>query len=114
MRKTSPCRPRHWFWDREKSGGIFIEHGVHFFDLFEWWLGPGKVLAAQQVQRPGSALIEHVSCTVLYRDSALVQFYHGFHQPTRGSPGMEAGFRDGQYLDARMGADRNARRSPGR
>ena len=22
----------HWFWDQEKSGGIFIEHGVHFFD----------------------------------------------------------------------------------
>ena len=25
--------PEHWFWDREKSGGIFVEHGVHFFDL---------------------------------------------------------------------------------
>ena len=25
----------HWFWDRSKSGGIFVEHGVHFFDLFE-------------------------------------------------------------------------------
>ena len=32
----------HWFWDREKSGGIFIEHGVHFFDLFEGWLGRGR------------------------------------------------------------------------
>ena len=31
----------HWFWDRAKSGGIFIEHGVHFFDLFAGWLGPG-------------------------------------------------------------------------
>jgi predicted dehydrogenase len=26
--------PDHWFWDRDKSGGIFIEHGVHFFDMF--------------------------------------------------------------------------------
>ena len=25
---------QHWFWDEEKSGGIFIEHGVHFFDMF--------------------------------------------------------------------------------
>jgi len=24
----------HWFWDRSKSGGIFVEHGVHFFDLY--------------------------------------------------------------------------------
>ena len=23
----------HWFWDPSRSGGIFIEHGVHFFDL---------------------------------------------------------------------------------
>ena len=28
----------HWFWDEEKSGGIFIEHGVHFFDMFSGWL----------------------------------------------------------------------------
>ena len=23
----------HWFWKEELSGGIFIEHGVHFFDI---------------------------------------------------------------------------------
>ena len=22
----------HWFWDDTVSGGIFVEHGVHFFD----------------------------------------------------------------------------------
>jgi len=81
--KDEPLPPGHWFWDREKSGGIFIEHGVHFFDLFEWWFGPGKVLAAQQAARPGSGLIEHVAATVLYRESALVHFYHGFHQLSR-------------------------------
>ena len=46
--------PEHWFWDRSKSGGIFIEHGVHFFDLFAGWLGPGTVAAAQIGIRPGS------------------------------------------------------------
>ncbi|MDQ3622295.1 MAG: Gfo/Idh/MocA family oxidoreductase, partial [Verrucomicrobiota bacterium] len=82
--KDEPLPPEHWFWDREKSGGIFIEHGVHFFDLFEWWFGPGKVLAAQQASRPETSIIEHVNCTVLYRDSAFANFYHGFHQPARG------------------------------
>ena len=24
--------PDHWFWDEATSGGIFVEHGVHFFD----------------------------------------------------------------------------------
>jgi predicted dehydrogenase len=73
----------HWFWDRSKSGGIFIEHGVHFFDLFAGWLGKGRVEAAQAGVRPGTAMEEHVSCTLRYGETALVDFYHGFHQTGR-------------------------------
>jgi predicted dehydrogenase len=29
----------HWFWNRELSGGIFIEHGVHFFEVGRHWFG---------------------------------------------------------------------------
>ena len=72
----------HWFWDRAVSGGIFIEHGVHFFDLFAGWLGAGKVEAAQVGVRPGTAIEEHVHATVRY-GPALVNFYHGFHQAGR-------------------------------
>jgi predicted dehydrogenase len=75
--------PQHWFWDRSKSGGIFIEHGVHFFDLFARWLGPGQVVAAQRSVRPGTAIEEQVQCTVRYGSGTLVNFYHGFHQPGR-------------------------------
>ena len=73
----------HWFWDRSKSGGIFVEHGVHFFDLFAGWLGGGRLEAAQVGVRPGTAIEEHVHCTVRYGDAALVNFYHGFHQAGR-------------------------------
>ena len=73
----------HWFWDRGKSGGIFVEHGVHFFDLFAGWLGPGRVEAAQVGVRPGTAIEEHVHATVRYGDATLVNFYHGFHQAGR-------------------------------
>jgi predicted dehydrogenase len=73
----------HWFWDRGKSGGIFVEHGVHFFDLFEGWLGPGRVVAAEAGVRPGTGIEEHVHCTARYGDVALVDFYHGFHQAGR-------------------------------
>ncbi len=73
----------HWFWDRSKSGGIFVEHGVHFFDLFAGWLGPGRVEAAQVGVRPGTAIEEHVNCTVRYGAGGLVNFYHGFHQAGR-------------------------------
>lgn len=73
----------HWFWDRAKSGGIFIEHGVHFFDLFECWLGPGRIVAAQQAVRPGTDFREQVQCAVRYNGDVLVNMYHGFHQPSR-------------------------------
>lgn len=32
--------PEHWFWDSTRSGGILVEHGVHFFDLALRLLGP--------------------------------------------------------------------------
>ena len=73
----------HWFWDREKSGGIFIEHGVHFFDLFEGWLGPGEVEAAQVVRRPGEPIEEQAQCSARYGESVLVNFHHGFCQVGR-------------------------------
>ena len=74
--------PDHWFWDESKSGGIFIEHAVHFFDLFTGWLGEGKLLGAWQLPRPGlqTKLIDRVQATVLYA-GGLVNFYHGFDQP---------------------------------
>jgi predicted dehydrogenase len=71
----------HWFWNDQKSGGIFIEHGVHFFDMFSGWFGEGKVLAAQKIYRPGFPDIwDRYHATVLYANG-LVNFYHGFDQP---------------------------------
>jgi predicted dehydrogenase len=83
--KDEPLGPGHWFWDPAQSGGIFIEHGVHFFDLFMMWLGPGEILTAQQITRPGSRppFVEQVYCTARYGEKALVNFYHGFHQASR-------------------------------
>lgn len=81
--KDEPLVPSHWFWDPARSGGIFIEHAVHFFDLFDWWLGQGRVVAAQALKRPGTGLVEHVNCTTLHGDQVIVNFYHGFHQATR-------------------------------
>ena len=74
--------PEHWFWDPEKSGGIFIEHGVHFFDMFEGWLGAGRLISSFQIQRPDVAapVIDRVQATVMYPPGP-VNFYHGFNQP---------------------------------
>jgi predicted dehydrogenase len=74
--------PEHWFWDEEKSGGIFIEHAVHFFDLFAGWLGKGEIIHAAQWQRPGTErrINDRVQATVNY-PLGPVTFYHGFDQP---------------------------------
>jgi len=66
--------PGHWFWDKEASGGIFVEHGVHFFDLYRYWLGPGEVTSANTLTRKGagqalrqaSGQEDRVQCTVVH------------------------------------------------
>jgi predicted dehydrogenase len=75
-------KPDHWFWDEAKSGGIFVEHAVHFFDLFSGWLGKGEIIHAAQWRRPGSGrtIIDRVQCTINYAPGP-VTFYHGFDQP---------------------------------
>jgi predicted dehydrogenase len=92
--------PTHWFWNREISGGIFVEHGVHFFDLVSYWLGEGHVVAAARSLREPSAadgaVEEQVLCTCRYprpavagnavcarHSGVLFHFEHGFHQPSR-------------------------------
>jgi predicted dehydrogenase len=71
----------HWFWDDKKSGGIFIEHGVHFFDMFSGWLGKGEVIHAASLHSLGDQgnTTDRVQAVVLYKN-ALVNFYHGFNQ----------------------------------
>lgn len=67
----------HWFWDIRKSGGIHIEHGVHFFDLASHWLGvPGQGADGCLVFRGGKnteamAMVEFSSGTV-------ARFAHAF------------------------------------
>jgi predicted dehydrogenase len=79
--KDQPLGPDHWFWDPSRSGGIFVEHGVHFFDLLEWFLGPGEVESAQSARRPGTRVVDQVQCSVRYGSQTLINFYHGFIRP---------------------------------
>lgn len=74
--------PSHWFWDKEQSGGIFIEHGVHFFDMFSGWFGPGRLVHSMEFEREDTDIevVDRVQAIVLYKNSP-VNFYHGFNQP---------------------------------
>ena len=72
---------QHWFWDESMSGGIFIEHAVHFFDMFSGWLGDGQVISALKLNRTGHPGVwDKYQSTVQY-GNGWVNFYHGFDQP---------------------------------
>jgi predicted dehydrogenase len=80
--EDSRLPPDHWFWDRAVSGGIFVEHGVHFFDLFAHWLGPGEVVWAHTATRDRTDLQDRAVCTLRHAGGAVATHYHGFDQIT--------------------------------
>jgi predicted dehydrogenase len=76
--------PDHWFWDRARSGGILVEHGVHFFDIY------GRLVDAPPVEargmltmRPGTDQEDKVLADVRYANGALGSYYHAFDKPSR-------------------------------
>lgn len=91
--------PDHWFWDESVSGGIFVEHGVHFFDLAGWHIArlPRRVVAlaterksehpagdeADKGNRTRSdidtgTVSDTVQAVVEYDGGATGSFYHSF------------------------------------
>lgn len=44
LENAAPKPPKgHWFWDMQQSGGIHLEHGVHFFDAALWLLNKSPI-----------------------------------------------------------------------
>ncbi|GMO00539.1 Gfo/Idh/MocA family oxidoreductase [Parageobacillus thermoglucosidasius] len=88
----------HWFWNRNQSGGIFIEHGVHFFEVGRHWFGEPEDVrgfaiteASGEQSRVWASVIHrsgtHVQETQLPKKESAsnsldeyvpVQYYHGF------------------------------------
>src|SRR3954469_4410201 len=72
-------RDDHWFWDEERSGGIFVEHGVHFFDAAAMLLGrPVTSVQATSVRRHGAGPVDLVSATVQHGADVLATHTHSF------------------------------------
>lgn len=74
-------KPGHWFWDRQISGGIWVEHGVHFFDLAAWWLNSpaAGVMALASTRSSGEE--DRVWAIVRHQNGSTVTFCHTFTQP---------------------------------
>jgi predicted dehydrogenase len=72
--------PAHWFWDSERSGGIHVEHGVHFFDLCNHLVGAAPDLVSGCAQRRPDGRLDRVSATVRYGERVVATFCHSFNQ----------------------------------
>jgi predicted dehydrogenase len=71
----------HWFWDREVSGGILVEHAVHFMDLVQYWTqAPPLRVHRSAVSRNGRQQ-DRVVVHVEHEDGCLATHAHSFSRP---------------------------------
>ncbi len=66
----------HWFWNKDASGGIFVEHGVHFFD----WCGrlAGDAQKVVALASSHGAREDRVLALVAHSSGAMASYYHAF------------------------------------
>ena len=68
----------HWFWDPAHSGGIFVEHGVHFFDAAAMLIGrPADTVQAMAANRPDGP-VDLVTATCSHGEDVLATHTHSF------------------------------------
>ena len=73
----------HWFWDPVASGGIFVEHGVHFFDIVGAIIAtPAREVSGRIWTRAdGTGKEDRVQALVTYENGVEASFYHAFNRP---------------------------------
>ena len=73
--------PDHWFWDVSISGGILVEHGVHFFDLVNA-LTSSKPLSVKGFSHSRDQNLEDkFLVSILYENGLMGTYYHSFTRP---------------------------------
>src|SRR5688572_23114139 len=79
--KDDSLPAEHWFWDRAQSGGILVEHAVHFFDLIASLTDekPVRVEGWSHSRSPG--VEDRVLASVYYDGGLAATQYHTFSRP---------------------------------
>ena len=73
--------PDHWFWDRSISGGILVEHAVHFIDIVQACVGPRRTSVWGRSVRRSDGRPDRVVMSVVYEGGAVMTQYHAFSRP---------------------------------
>jgi predicted dehydrogenase len=71
----------HWFWNPQISGGILIEHGVHFFDLASWAYDAKAVATCSMAAERKPGMQDRVFAAVHYTNDVIGTFWHSFSRP---------------------------------
>jgi predicted dehydrogenase len=71
----------HWFWNEELSGGILVEHGVHFFDIVNALSGQqySEVYGCSDWRNQSQR--DRVAAMVKYNEGLIASYYHAFSGP---------------------------------
>lgn len=71
----------HWFWNPQVSGRIFLEHGVHFFNIAHavTQSRADQVLAVSRERKQG--IEDRMFATVVYDNGVIGTFWHSFSRP---------------------------------
>lgn len=73
--------PQHWFWHPDRSGGILIEHAVHFIDLVHF-IAPARILKVNGLKHDRNPQQEdQIMANVLYEGGLIATHYHSFARP---------------------------------
>lgn len=73
----------HWFWDVTHSGGILIEHGVHFFDAASMLIGSEPESVQALGFRRESGTVDSVVATTSHPGGASASYAHSFAHARR-------------------------------
>ncbi len=77
----SQLGPGHWFWNPAVSGGIFVEHAVHFFDMVAYiHASPPQRVTAHAVSRE-AGMQDKVTAIVAHKDGLVATHHHHFFRP---------------------------------
>lgn len=73
--------PGHWFWDHDVSGGILIEHGVHFFDMTRYLIDSEAREATGTCVWRNKEQEDRMLATVKFENSVVGTYWHSFTRP---------------------------------
>lgn len=73
--------PEHWFWNEEVSGGIMVEHGVHFFDIVSALSGQKYSEVYGSFDKRNEKQRDRMSAMVHYNEGLIAEYYHAFSGP---------------------------------